>query len=292
MRYIAYMNELIEAPTVVEAFKSLADLKRLRLLRVLLRAAVPLCVPELVDILMEPQYAVSRMVGAMRRSGLVVEERQGKIVYVEPTPLVRVLALETVMRGVVSDARLNLDDDRLRWRLAIRENGRCAVTYTRGYNPAEYGGRTGEPRRVLFICVHNTARSQIAEEYLRRAAGDRFEVESAGLEPGTLNPYVVKILAEEGIDISGKETRSVFDVYRRGLTYAWVITVCSREAEEKCPIFPGPVRRLSWPFPDPSSFEGTEEEILERTREVAREIHRKIEAFVDGSTILSTGGLT
>ena len=139
----------------------------------------------------------------------------------------------------------------------------------------------GEKVSVLFICVHNSARSQIAEEYLRQMAGDLFEVESAGLNPGELNPYVVELLAEEDIDISGKQTNSVMDLYRSGKTYAYVITVCSREAEENCPIFPGPVRRLSWPFPDPAKFEGSREEILEKTRQVRDVIREEVRQFVD-----------
>ncbi len=134
--------------------------------------------------------------------------------------------------------------------------------------------------RVLFICVHNTARSQIAEAYLTYFAGDRFEVNSAGLEPGKLNPYVVEVMKEDGIDISGNKTKSVFDLYREGRIYSYVITVCSREAEDKCPIFPGPVNRVHWPFPDPSRFQGTEKEKLRQTREVRNAIKEKIKKFI------------
>lgn len=88
--------------------------------------------------------------------------------------------------------------------------------------------------KVLFICVHNSARSQMAEEYLRKLASDRFEVESAGLEPGTINPLVVEVLKEEGIDITGKKTNSVFEFYKEGRRYHYVITVCSKEASERC----------------------------------------------------------
>jgi arsenate reductase len=164
----------------------------------------------------------------------------------------------------------------------LRRDGRCVVTYTAGYNPPQYTTVQGDglKPRVLFICVHNSARSQMAEEYLRRAAGDLFEVESAGLDPGTLNPYVVEVLAEDGIDISGKETRAVLDLYKAGHAYTYVITVCNREAEEKCPAFPGPVHRLSWPFPDPSAFEGAHQEILNRTRQIRDRVKATVDAFV------------
>jgi arsenate reductase (thioredoxin) len=137
---------------------------------------------------------------------------------------------------------------------------------------------------VLFVCVHNSARSQMAEEYLRKLGGDRFQVESAGLEPGTLNPYAVEVLKEDGIDIEGKVTRDVFDLFKSGKTFRFVITVCSREAEEKCPIFPGAVVRYNWPFDDPSKFEGSREEILEFTRSVRDQIKQKVREFVASVT--------
>ncbi|MFP4364535.1 MAG: arsenate reductase ArsC, partial [Spirochaetia bacterium] len=136
-----------------------------------------------------------------------------------------------------------------------------------------------EKRRILFICVHNSARSQMAEEYTRKLAGDIFEAESAGLEPGELNPLVVQVLQEDGIDISGKKPQSVFELYSAGKTYSYVITVCSREAEEKCPIFPGAVNRLSWPFPDPTKLEGSPDEKLLKTREIRDVIKEEVRQF-------------
>ena len=132
--------------------------------------------------------------------------------------------------------------------------------------------------KVLFICVHNSARSQMAEEYLRKFASDRFEVESAGLEPGTINPLVVEVLKEEGIDITGKKTNSVFEFYREGRRYHYVITVCSKEASERCPVFPGigPIQRLHWPFDDPSQVTGTREEKLNKVRAIRDQIKQKI----------------
>lgn len=134
--------------------------------------------------------------------------------------------------------------------------------------------------KVLFICVHNSARSQMAEELLRKLAGDRFEVESAGLEPGTLNPIVVEVLKEEGIDISGKKTQAVFDLFKKGNLYSYVITVCDEANAERCPIFPGICQKLHWGFPDPSRFQGKWEERLGKTREVRDQIKRKIEQWL------------
>jgi len=135
-------------------------------------------------------------------------------------------------------------------------------------------------QKVLFICIHNSARSQMAEELLRKMAGDRFEAASAGLEPGALNPLVVKALAEEGIDISGKETVSAFDLLKDGKFFTYVVTVCDETSAESCPIFPGTRERIHWGFPDPSTFTGSDEEKLERIREIRDAIKKRISEWV------------
>ncbi len=135
--------------------------------------------------------------------------------------------------------------------------------------------------KVLFVCIHNSARSQMAEELLRKMAGDRFEVESAGLEPGNLNPFVVKVLKEEeGIDIAGKKTQAVFDLLKAGKTYTYVIAVCDGASAEKCPVFPGINKKIHWSFRDPSRFDGSDEEKIQRTREVKKEIEDKIQQWL------------
>lgn len=134
--------------------------------------------------------------------------------------------------------------------------------------------------KVLFLCVHNSARSQMAEAFLKKHGGGRFEVESAGLEPGKLNPYVVRAMAEAGIDISGNPTKSVFDLFDAKKVFQVVVTVCSKEAAERCPIFPGLAERHHWPFDDPSSFKGTDEEIMARVRSVRDEIEDAVVTFV------------
>ena len=131
--------------------------------------------------------------------------------------------------------------------------------------------------KVLFICVHNSARSQMAEAWLNEICGDFFEGQSAGLEPGDLNPLVVEVMHEMGIDISQKKTRAVFDVFKSGQLFSYVITVCDESSAEKCPIFPGPTKRLHWSFTDPSQVTGTEEVKLARVREIRDEIRDKIE---------------
>jgi arsenate reductase (thioredoxin) len=121
----------------------------------------------------------------------------------------------------------------------------------------------------------------MAEAYLKKIGGRLFEVESAGLEPGTLNPYAVRVLAEEGIDISGKKTKSVFDLFRAGRHYEFVITVCSREAADLCPFFPGVAERLHWPIDDPSTFRGSDEKIMEQVRGVWQEIKAAVRIFAE-----------
>lgn len=133
---------------------------------------------------------------------------------------------------------------------------------------------------VLFVCLHNSARSQMAEAFLNTLAGDKFFAESAGLEAGTINPYVVQVMQEVGIDISQNKTDSVFEFFKQGRLYAYVIAVCDAASAERCPIFPGVCNRLNWSFPNPAEFKGTDEEILAETRKVRDMIKAEIEKFI------------
>ena len=137
-------------------------------------------------------------------------------------------------------------------------------------------------KKLLFICVQNSARSQIAAALLNKMCGNYFEAHSAGLEPGVLNPLAIDVLSELGIDISGNKTQSVFDVWKSAKhIFTYVITVCSESEAEGCPIFPGVTTRLHWSCPDPGKFTGTYEERLEQTRSVVDQIHAKIDSFCD-----------
>lgn len=144
----------------------------------------------------------------------------------------------------------------------------------------ELNARFIRVQRVLFVCVHNSARSQMAAAYLRKYGDKLFVVESAGLEPGTINPLVVEVMQEEGIDLSGRRTNSVYEFFREGRSYDFVITVCSKDAAERCPIFPGGGRRLHWPFDDPSKAAGTREEKLAEVRRIRDEIRQKVQSFL------------
>ena len=135
-----------------------------------------------------------------------------------------------------------------------------------------------DKKKVLFICVHNSARSQMAEAFLKQMAGDRFEVESAGLEPGKLNPVVVEAMKEVGIDISQNKTKSAFAFFQQGKSYDYVVTVCDESQAGACPIFPGTTvtKRIHWGFDDPSSFKGTLDDKLTKTRVVRDNIKQRI----------------
>lgn len=135
--------------------------------------------------------------------------------------------------------------------------------------------------KVLFVCIHNSARSQMAEAFLNNLAGERFFAESAGFEPGVLNPVVVEAMKEAGIDISGNKTKKVFDFFKQGRFYKYVISVCDEASAERCPIFPGVNKTLHWSFEDPSQFTGTHEEKLDKTKIVRDSIKKKIEEFIN-----------
>ena len=134
--------------------------------------------------------------------------------------------------------------------------------------------------KVLFVCVHNSARSQMAEAWLNFLHGDRFEAKSAGMEPGELNPLVVKAMEEAGIDISNNRTKSVFDLLRSGELFSFVITVCDEAAAERCPVFPGFARSLHWSFPDPSALGGSLADKMDAVRKIRNDIKAVIEQWV------------
>ncbi len=127
---------------------------------------------------------------------------------------------------------------------------------------------------MLFLCTHNSARSQMAEGLLRHLAGDRFEVMSAGTEASHVRPLAIRAMDEVGVDISGQRSKRL-DRYL-GEAFDYVITVCD-EANEACPFFPGAKTRLHWSFEDPSRAEGSEEERLATFRRVRGEIRERIE---------------
>jgi arsenate reductase len=134
--------------------------------------------------------------------------------------------------------------------------------------------------KILFLCTGNSARSQMAEAFLRKYTGDRFEVYSAGLEPSLINPLTVRVMEEIGVDMTGYYAKGL-DTFLGKVHFAYLITVCSR-ADEKCPIFPGMGQRLHWPFDDPAALQGSEGEKLVKFRQVREGIEAKVKEFAQG----------
>jgi len=134
-------------------------------------------------------------------------------------------------------------------------------------------------KKVLFVCIHNSARSQMAEAFLNQMAGESFIAESAGMEPGRLNPIVVEAMQEIGIDISKNMTNSVDAYLNEGRRYDYVITVCDEASAQRCPLFPGG-EKIHMAFPDPSQLRGDDKEIWEQTKKIRDEVKTKLEEWI------------
>jgi arsenate reductase (thioredoxin) len=134
-------------------------------------------------------------------------------------------------------------------------------------------------RSVLFVCVRNSARSQMAQAFLNSICPADFEAESAGLDPGDLNPLAVAVMREIGIDMSANATKSAFELFKAGRLYSYVITVCDETSAERCPIFPGTAKRLHWSFADPATLYGSWDERLAQAQVIRDEIRAQILAW-------------
>jgi arsenate reductase len=137
-----------------------------------------------------------------------------------------------------------------------------------------------EKQNVLFVCIHNSARSQMAEAFLNALGHNRFIAESAGLDPGKMNPLVVEAMKELGIDLSYKKNQSTEDCLKKGTRYDYVVTVCDETSAEACPFFPGGGQRLHWGFEDPSKLIGTHAERLQAVRRIRDQIKTRIEQWL------------
>ncbi|MGD0836819.1 MAG: arsenate reductase ArsC [Polyangia bacterium] len=145
-----------------------------------------------------------------------------------------------------------------------------------------------DPIKVLFVCVHNAARSRMAETLLNAAGAGRLAATSAGFEPHPISPIVTQALAEIGLRPSSTEPQpSVFDLFKQSRRYDYVISVCDGADGERCPVFPGVTERLAWSFPDPNAFTSSDTEKLVRTAEVREAIARRI---ADWLATLARGG--
>jgi len=135
-------------------------------------------------------------------------------------------------------------------------------------------------KKVLFVCIHNSARSQMAEAFLNEMASDHFEAESAGIEPGSLNPIVVEVMKESGIDISLNKTKSFQGFIDDERTFDYIITVCDEASAQRCPVFPGQGQSMHMGFEDPSSLNGNREEKLKKTIAIRDQIKTKLQRWI------------
>lgn len=136
-----------------------------------------------------------------------------------------------------------------------------------------------DKQKILFLCTGNSARSQMAEAFVRKYAGDTFEAHSAGLEPRGVNPLTIRVMNEVGIDISNQFSKGI-EVYLGKMLFQYLITVCD-DADKNCPtVWPGVNTRMHWSFEDPAKFEGTEEEKLAKFREVRDLMEKKIKEWL------------
>lgn len=133
-----------------------------------------------------------------------------------------------------------------------------------------------ERTKILFLCIHNSARSQMAEAYLKKYGGDKFIADSAGLEAGKLNPLAVEAMKLDGIDISKNKTKDVLEFFKEGRIYQYVVTVCDEANAARCPVFPGVHEKINWSINDPSAFNGSTEEKLLKTIEVRDKIKEEV----------------
>jgi arsenate reductase len=135
--------------------------------------------------------------------------------------------------------------------------------------------RKGGKKRVLFLCTHNSCRSQMAEGFLRHHGGDRYEVFSAGTFPSRVNPMAIEVMGEKGIDITGQRSKSIDEFL--GQDFDFVVTTCDN-ARDQCPVFPGQVERLHWGLEGPAETQGSREEKLKVFRRVRDELEKLIQS--------------
>lgn len=132
---------------------------------------------------------------------------------------------------------------------------------------------------ILFICHHNSARSQMAAAFVNHLCSELFIAESAGITAGQIHPLAVQVMREVGIDIASNKTQAVFEVFKTGKVFVHAISLCPETVEERCPIVVRSFERLHWPFDDPAAFSGTDEEKLNAFRTVRDSILTKIEEW-------------
>ncbi len=139
--------------------------------------------------------------------------------------------------------------------------------------------------KIMFVCIHNSARSQMCEAFVRHYAADKFDVHSSGIEAGKLNPLVVQAMAEIDISMDGQYAKQAKEYIDRKEAFDYVVTVCDESSAERCPMFPGKHTRMHWGFPDPSAIRGTDEEKLAGIRPIRDDIQRKVKEWLQSFNV-------
>ncbi len=251
----------------IRVMKALSDPNRVKMIKMLQRKSM--CVCEMQAALEIAQPTVSNHLKVLEEAGLVTYRKDGLWVNYSPTEGESSPYAATMLGAL----RHWLGDDPDIALLMERLPGiRREVICKKKENIVK--------SRVLFLCTGNTARSQMAEAFLRRYGGENFEAYSAGLKPSVINPYTVRVMGEAGIDLSGHRSKG-FKEFLGKVNFTYLITVCS-EAEEDCPTtFPGVSHRLEWRFEDPAAFEGPEEEKLKIFRQVRDQIEAQVKVWIE-----------
>jgi arsenate reductase (thioredoxin) len=243
---------------ITAAGKAVSHPLRVRALALLHEGEVCLC--KFSEVLQVADSTMSKHMQVLVDAGFVRKRRENKWTYyslqIQPDPFIRSLTIQ--MYELVQNDPLIKDDNRKKDVISCTEDFQMR-----------------EKEKVMFLCSHNSCRSQMGEALLRKHAGDRFEVFSSGLYPADINPLTLKVLEEADTDTGSLKPESARDYLGR-VTMQYVIIVCSR-AESECPsTWPGVSNRMYWPFDDPAAAEGTEEERLEVFRRVRDEIEARI----------------
>jgi thioredoxin type arsenate reductase len=255
----------------IRLMKALSDPNRVKVIKMLQRR--DMCVCELQAALGIGQPTVSSHLKTLEDAGLVISAKEGQWVnysLAKGDYLCAGVILEHLKTWLESDPEVaamlsGLDK--------IRRENLCSRSPS-SHQQERY--RMVTPKKVLFICTHNSARSQIAEAFLNNLGGDKYAAASGGFEPRPLNPLAIEAMAEAGLDISKNESKSVFDLFKAGRIFDYVITVCEDASEGQCPVFPGVTSRMHIPFADPESLTGSHEEKMAEVRKIRDTIKAKV----------------
>lgn len=268
------MNKQSTYQTLANQLKLLAHPERLRILDILRRE--PECVCHLEMLLDKPQPYVSQQLRLLRKANMIIDERRGHNIYYQLADERIREWLEQILGPAKEDPQLAV----LKKTLPC-ECPTCATNLQISFAP-QYPPETVEinKAKLLFLCTGNSARSQMAEAFMREYAGDQFDVYSAGLEPRGIHPLTVRVMDEIGMDISQQQSTDLHEYLGR-VNFGYLITVCER-AEKNCPtaFLNSGGERMDWFFDDPAAIQGAEEARLAKFRTIRDQIDGRIKVWL------------